>query len=140
MINTYTALIVPFFATPWAVFMMRQFLMNLPNSVIHSARIDGASEFRIYRSIILPLSRPVLSVMVVIGFLNSWNEFLWPVVAVREETLRTLPLYLSTLNTFYFVNHSEMMATALMATVPILVMFIFLQKQFIAGLTYGSFR
>ena len=119
---------------------MRQFILNIPDALIDSARIDGASELRIYWSVIIPLSRPVLAVLAVISFLNSWNEFLWPVVAVRSENLRTLPLYIAGFFRLYQVNYSQMMASSFVATLPILILFFFLQKQFISGLTYGSFR
>jgi len=140
LINSYFALILPFIVSPWGVFLVRQFLVDIPNDLIDAARIDGAREFRIFWSIVLPLSRPVMAVLAVITFLNAWNEFLWPVVAVRDENLRTLPLYIAGFFRLFNVNYSEMMASAFMATLPVLVIFFILQKQFVSGLTYGSFK
>ena len=140
LINSYYALILPFIASPWGVFLMRQFLLDIPDALVDSARIDGASELRIYWSIVLPLSRPVLVVLAVINFLTSWNQFIWPVVAIRDQELRVLPLYLAGFFQVYNINYSEMMAAAFVATLPILILFFSLQKQFISGLTYGSFR
>ena len=140
LINSYFALILPFVVSPWGIFLVRQFLVDIPNDLIDAARIDGAREFRIFWFVVLPLSRPVLAVLAVITFLNAWNEFLWPVVAVRDEHLRTLPLYIAGFFRLFNVNYSEMMASAFMATLPVLVIFFILQKQFISGLTYGSFK
>ncbi|MDQ1586156.1 MAG: multiple sugar transport system permease protein, partial [Actinomycetota bacterium] len=95
MANSYPGLIFPFLAGPFGVFLMRQFILGLPDELIQAARVDGASEFRIFRSVILPLCKPVLATLGILTFLSSWNQFLWPLVVAQSEDRYTLPVALA---------------------------------------------
>ncbi|CAN5216650.1 carbohydrate ABC transporter permease [soil metagenome] len=136
LINTYGALILPFLAMPLGVFIMRQFIGEIPNELIEAARIDGASEFRIFFTIILPLSGPALATLAILQFLSSWNEFLWPLVAAQTEDMYTLPVGIALISAgSNTVNYGLLLAAATVIVTPILLLFIFLQRYFIQGIS-----
>lgn len=134
--NTYGALILPFLATPLGVFIMRQFIIEIPDSLIEAARMDGASELRIFVTIVLPLTGPALATLAILQFLSSWNEFLWPLVAAQTEDMYTLPVAIALIsegaNT---VDYGLLMAGASVIVLPVLVLFLFLQRYFVQGIT-----
>lgn len=141
--NTYNALIVPYAITAFGVFLMRQYMVSLPDELLDAARVDGASEFRIYWQIILPLARPALAVMAIVGTLGSWNAFLWPMIILSTPEKFTLPIGLSVLLGEHLFDEGQwgrVMAGSFLSVLPILVMFALMQKQFISGLTLGSVR
>lgn len=132
--NSYPALILPFLTAPIGVFLMRQFIGGIPDSLMEAARIDGASEFRIFLGIVLPLCGPPLATLGILTFLSSWNNFLWPLVAAQTQDMYTLPVALSLYSTGqYGTNYGLLLAGAVLIITPILVLFIFLQKYFIQG-------
>ena len=133
--NTYAGLILPFLATPFGVFLMRQFISSLPDELIDAARVDGASELRIFARIIMPLCRPALATLGILTFLGSWNSFLWPLVVASSEDKYTLPVALA----LYSIgqNRTEfglMLAGATVVIVPVLIVFLILQKHIIQGI------
>lgn len=133
-IDTYQGLTVPFLANAFAVFFLRQFFLTIPRELEEAARIDGAGRIRVLFQIVLPLARPALSTITLFIFLSEWDNYLWPLIATNSEAMRTLPIGLR-----FFVEESGsqlhlMMAGAVMAVVPILLLFFMAQKQFIEGI------
>ena len=119
---------------------MKQSMEAVPGELLDSARIDGASEFRIYWQIALPLVRPALAVLAVLAFMTSWNDFVWPLVVLRSRELQTLPVVMAGMRSMYRMEHGVVMAASLLSTLPILLLFLALQKQFLAGLTVGAVK
>lgn len=133
-IDTYQALVVPFLANAFAVFFLRQFFAGLPRELEDAARVDGAGRLRILIQIILPLARPALATITLFIFLAEWDSYLWPLIVTNSQAMRTLPIGLR-----FFVEESGaqlnyMMAGALMAIIPIMLLFFVAQRQFIEGI------
>jgi len=129
-LNSYNALIVPSMAGVFGVFLCRQFIMSIPNDLIDTAKIDGCSEFTIYRLVILPLIKPVLATLAIVTFLQQWNNFIWPLIVINSSHMRTLPLALAVLNGEFGTRFGMIMAGAVVATTPMLIVFLLLQKYF----------
>jgi multiple sugar transport system permease protein len=132
LVNTYPGLILPFLVTPLGVFLMRQFIMGLPDELIEAARIDGAGEWRIFYRVILPLCGPPLATLGILTFLHSWNNFLWPLVVAQSEDKYTLPVALA----LYSVGQNAtryglLMAGAVVIIIPVVALFIALQRYFV---------
>ena len=142
--NTYYALIIPFMAPAVSIFLMRQFITSIPTELMESARIDGASEFGIYWRIILPLARPALAALAVLTFLGSWNSFLWPLSVLRVREAMTLPVGLASIQGGLTAGSEApigaSMAGATLITIPIVLVFIAVQKHYVAGLTAASVK
>ena len=141
LINTYPGLILPFLITPLGVFLMRQFMLSLPDELIEAARIDGASEWRIFLRVIMPLCGPAVATLTILTFLGSWNNFLWPLVAATTEGMYTLPVALA----LYSVGQNAaeyglMMAGAVVVVVPVLAVFIVLQRYFVQGIALTGIK
>lgn len=135
LINTYAALILPFLAGPFGVFLMRQFMLGIPDELLDAARIDGAGEFRIFWQVVLPLTTPALATLGILTFLGSWNNFLWPLVAAQDETLFTLPVALATFAVGqHQADYGLLMAGSVVLILPVLIVFIVLQRYFTAGI------
>jgi multiple sugar transport system permease protein len=141
-VNTLYPLIVPnFFGNAFYIFLIRQYFLSIPNELIDAARIDGASEWRILFGVVIPLSRPVLVVTVIFSFQSAWNDFLWPLVFLKEMEVRTLTLGLYTFRAIPTMGETffnELMAAATMVTVPMIVLFVLFQKYFVNGIALGS--
>jgi multiple sugar transport system permease protein len=132
LVNTYPALILPFLTSPLGVFLMRQFIQDIPDTLIEAARIDGASFFRVFRSIILPLCKPPLATLAILTFLGSWNNFLWPLVAAQSQDKYTLPVALSLFSTGQnATNYGLLLAGSVLVITPVVALFISLQRFFI---------
>jgi ABC-type glycerol-3-phosphate transport system permease component len=140
ILNTYFALILPPLANPIGIFLMRGFIEALPSDLENAARLDGVSEFGIYRRIILPLVRPGLVVLAVLTFLTQYTNFLWPLVAVNDQTMQLITTGLATQRSVWQVNYGIFSAGAVMALVPIVAFFLLLQKQFIAASLAGALK
>ena len=137
--NTLLAVIVPGLVSPWGIFLMRQYMLNLSSEMLDAARVDGASELGIYWRIVLPVSRPGLAAVGIFIFMYHWNDFLWPLVVLKDEPLRTLPLGLAVFSEGFGISRWNIVtAAAVMAVVPIFVVFAFAQRHFIEGITLGS--
>lgn len=139
-LSTFYALIIPNMALAFGVFLCRQFIMSIPNDLIDAAKIDGCSEFTIYRLIILPLVKPVLATLAIFTFLSQWNSFVWPLIVIHTSSMRTIPLALSVLNSQFGANFSMMMAGATVVTLPVLLIFLSLQKYIIQGITMTGLK
>jgi multiple sugar transport system permease protein len=140
-VNSYAGLIVPGLATTFGTFLMRQFFMSVPSEYIDAARIDGAGELRIYWQIMLPMCRPALSALAVFSFTNSWNSFLWPLVVVNQDEMRTIPLGI----VFYIgeqraPEYGQLLAVAVLASLPVLALFLAMQREFIRGAAISGLK
>jgi len=134
LIDTYAGLILPFLTSPIGVFLMRQFIRSIPDSLIEAARIDGAGEFRIFARIVLPLSGPPLATLGILTFLASWNNFLWPLVVAQNQDRYTLPVALSLYSTGeQATDYGLLLAGSVMIIAPIVAAFIALQRWFVQG-------
>lgn len=141
MLNTYMSLILPFLTQPLGVFLMRQFMMGIPDALLEAGRIDGAGELRIFFQIVLPQCKPPMATLAVLTFLSSWNNFLWPLVAAQSNKMYTLPVALSLYSTGQqATDYSILLAGAVLVVTPILLLFIFLQKYFIQGVTMSGIK
>ena len=132
-LNSYNALIVPSMAGVFGVFLCRQFIMSIPDDLIDTAKIDGCSEFTIYRFVILPLIKPVLATLAIVTFLQQWNSFIWPLIVINSSQMRTLPLALAVLNGQFGTRFGIIMAGAVVATTPMLIVFLWFQRYFMEG-------
>ncbi len=141
-INTYQGLILPGITSAYGIFLMRQFIVSIPDELIDAARIDGAPEPMIYWRIIIPLTRPALATLGTFVFIGSWNAFLWPLLVINSRELYTVPLGLNTLRTFAAEarNLNLLMSGTVMSVVPTLILFIFLQRYFIQGITLTGLK
>jgi multiple sugar transport system permease protein len=138
-VNTLWGLILPTLANAQAVFLIRQFIRDLPDDVFEAARLDGAGEWRTFVSIVLPLIRPILATLAIFVFLWHWNDLLWPLVVGQSDEARTLTVGLATLNT-ETVSTANVMAAALISFVPCLLIFALLQRQIVAGILSGAVK
>jgi len=135
LVNTYPGLILPFLAGPFGVFLMRQFMLGVPNELLEAARIDGAHEFRIYWSVVMPIATPVLATLGILTFLGNWNSFLYPLVMAQEPQMYTLPVALATFATGqYQADHGMLMAGSVILVVPVLIVFILFQRWITEGI------
>lgn len=139
-LNSYNALIVPVMAGVFGVFLCRQFIMSIPDDLIDAAKIDGCSEFTIYRLVILPLIKPVLATLAIFTFLQQWNNFIWPLIVINSGSMRTLPLALAVLNGQFGTNFAMVMAGAVVATTPMLIIFLSFQKYFMKGIALTGLK
>ncbi|MGZ8852985.1 MAG: carbohydrate ABC transporter permease [Thermoanaerobaculia bacterium] len=140
LVNTYVGAMIPLMATIYGIFLVRQFMVSIPDDVIAAARIDGASEWRIYRSIILPLARPVLATLAIFTFMSAWNDFMWPLIILSDQRKYTLPVAIANLLGEHVQDLELMMAGSVITVIPVLALFFALQKQYIAGLMAGSVK
>lgn len=140
VVNTYFGAILPSMATIYGLFLIRQFMVSIPDELIQAARIDGASELRIYWSVILPLARPALATLAIFTFMGSWNDFMWPLIILTDDDKYTLPVAIANLVGEHAQDLELMMAASVITVIPVLLLFFVLQKQYIAGLTAGSVK
>lgn len=138
--DTYIALILPFLATGFGVFLMRQFITSIPSELIEAATIDGASYFKIFTRIILPLVKPALSSLTIFNFIWMWNMLMWPVVVVDSESMMTLQIAMSRFTSMYMTRYDLTMAAATVATIPVLIIYIVLQKNFVKGIALTGLK
>jgi multiple sugar transport system permease protein len=139
-LNSYNALIIPVMAGAFGVFLCRQFIMSIPDDLIDAARIDGCGEFMIYRLVILPLIKPALATLAIFTFLQQWNNFIWPLIVINSSPMRTLPLALAVLTGQFGSNFEMVMAGAVVATTPMLIVFLVFQKYFMRGIALTWMR
>jgi multiple sugar transport system permease protein len=138
-LDTFWPLIVPFFADAFGLFMMKQYMQTLPTSLIDAARLDGCSEFKIFRRIVLPLSKSGLAVLSLFTFVGHWNSFLWPLLMLRKNDMQTLQVGLASMRQSSF-DVQLVMASAAFAAIPPIAIFLLLQRHFREGLTVGALK
>jgi len=140
LLNTYFGIIIPGMASIFGIFLINQYLKSIPDSLLEAARIDGASDFRIYWKIILPLATPVLVTLALFTFMGTWNDFLWPLIVMSKEEMYTLPVGLANLLGEHAQDPELMMAGSVITILPVLLVFIFLQKYYIQGILLGGLK
>ncbi|MDR2553770.1 MAG: carbohydrate ABC transporter permease [Treponema sp.] len=138
--NTYAGIILPYAVSPFAVFFFRQYLAGIPRDYVDAARIDGCGEFRIYGRIMLPLMTPAIGAMTILQAMGSWNAFVWPMIVTGAREMMTLPVGLQTMITPYGNNYNMLMPGAVLAVIPIAVIFLCKQSSFIDGMTIGGVK
>ena len=139
-LNTFAALIVPRATNAFGIFMMRQFFLTLPKELEEAARIDGAGEFRIFAQVYLPLAAPAVGTLLVFHFMYNWNDFLWPMIMTTTNDMRTLPVGLTLFVGKHVVEYAVVMAGATLTLLPVLVLFLALQKYFVKGLARSAMK
>lgn len=138
--NTYFGLVAPSAVQVFGIFLMRQFIAAIPDAILESARLDGASEWRILRSIIFPLAGPAIATLAIFSFVTAWNDFLWPLIVTNSDSMRTLPVGLAMLSRKNTMNWSATMAGTVITVIPMLTVFLVLQRRFVEGLTSGAVK
>jgi len=133
MINTYRGLIIPFLVSAFGVFQMRQYLLTFPTEYLDAARVDGYNEFSIYSRIVLPNCGPVIATLGILSFRNQWDNLLWPLLVAQSEKMKTIPLYITKFSEEKQTDEGAMMACALLASIPMFILFGALSKYFIGG-------
>ncbi|TVP95128.1 MAG: carbohydrate ABC transporter permease [Acholeplasmatales bacterium] len=133
MYNSLWALIIPPAATPAGIFLMRQFLLTIPNDLIESARIDGASEWKIFYKIIVPNAKPAIATIAIFSFMWRWNDYIWPLIAISSPRKYTLQLAIATFQGQYQTDWSSLLATSAISMIPMLIIFLIFQRQFVQG-------
>jgi multiple sugar transport system permease protein len=139
-LDTYQGLITPFLMDAFGIFLCRQFIQPIPDDLMHAARIDGASEFQVYRRVILPQLRPALAVLGVFTFVFQWNEFLWPMVATSSTEMRTVPVGLTMFSVEFYSLWHLVAAGSVILFVPTAVIFLFSQRYFVRGITLTGLK
>ncbi len=140
LINTYFAIIIPGMVSIFGVFLIRQYAQTIPDSLIEAAKMDGASEVQIYRKIILPLCRPILVTLGIFTFMGTWNDFLWPLIVMTDSSMYTLPVAIANLMGEHVQDTELMMAGSVLTTLPMVLLFIALQKFYIGGIMMGGVK
>lgn len=139
-IDSYQALIVPFLANAFGIFLMRQGFLDFPTTLVEAARIDGASELRTFYRIVLPVAKPQIAALIIYTFISQWNSFIWPLLMLNTEDKYTIPVALNTMIGLSHVDYSGLMLGSLLATLPLFILFLVFQKQFVAGLLGGAVK
>ncbi len=140
LVNTYWGVILPSTASIFGIFLMRQFMLSIPDDLLDAARIDGAGELRIYWSLILPLARPILVTLALFTFMASWNDFMWPLLILTDQKKHILPVAIANLVGEHAQDIELMMASSVVTIIPVLLLFILLQRYYIQGLMAGSVK
>ena len=140
LVNTFTGVIVAGIATVFGIFLVRQFALGIPDDLLDAARIDGASELRIYWTIVLPLLRPILLTLGVFTFLAAWNDFMWPLIVLTDESKYTLPVAVANLSGEHVQDTELMMAAAVVTVAPALLLFLALQRYYVRGILMGGVK
>lgn len=140
LVNSFAGVIVPGLASIFAIFLVRQHALGIPDSLLDAARVDGAGEGRVFWSIALPALRPILLTLAVLTFLGTWNDFLWPLIVLSDDRLQTLPVALANLAGEHVQDTEQMMAGAVLTVLPVVVLFVLLQRHYLAGLLAGAVK
>ena len=140
LVNTYGGVIVPAMASIFGIFLVRQYALSIPDDLLDAARIDGASEFRMFRSIVVPALKPIIVTLCVFTLLGTWNDFMWPLIVLSDQNLYTLPVALASLSREHVADNELMMAGSVVTIVPVIAVFIALQRYYLQGLMAGSVK
>lgn len=140
LINTHAGVIIPSLASIFGIFLVRQYAVSIPDDLLDAARIDGAGELRIYRSIVLPTIVPILATLAIWTFLSTWNDFMWPLIVLSDESRYTLPVALANLSGEHVQDTELMMAGSVLTILPVMLVFLFLQRYYVQGVMVGSVK
>jgi multiple sugar transport system permease protein len=139
MVDTYWGIILPQLIHPAMVFILKQFFDQVPIELEEAARVDGAGRIRVFTQIVLPLSRPIIAAVSIFVFIGAWNNFLWPFIVINDSSLMTLPVGLQTVQSAFGVQYAQDMASAVLAALPLIIVFLFFQRQIIKGVSTTGF-
>jgi len=139
-LNTYQSLIVPSMISAFGIFLMRQFMLSIPSEYIDSARIDGEHEFGIFLRIIVPMVTPPMATLAIYTFMGSWDDFLWPLIVISVDKLKTIPLGMASFESIYRSSYNYLMAISLLALLPMLVAFVFFQRKIIQSVVMSGLK
>ncbi|MDQ0031698.1 carbohydrate ABC transporter permease [Arthrobacter bambusae] len=134
LVNRLWGLIIPAAATPTGVFILRQYMLSIPDELIEAARVDGAGEFRVFVRIVLPMCRPALAVVAILSIMWRWNDFLWPLVVAQSESVYTLPVALARFTAEETVPFNLIIAMSVVTVLPVIILFLFFQRQIVTGI------
>jgi len=140
LVNSYGGIIVPALASIFGIFLVRQYALSIPDDLLEAARIDGASEWRIFVEVVVPLLKPIIVTLAVFTLLGTWNDFMWPLIVLSDQDLYTLPVALASLSREHVQDDELMMAGAVLTTLPVLVVFLSLQRYYMQGLMLGAVK
>jgi multiple sugar transport system permease protein len=140
LVNSYAAVVMPAMATIFGIFLVRQYARGIPDDLLEAARIDGAGELRIFAQIVLPLLKPIMVTLAIFTFLTAWNDFMWPLIALTGQEHYTLPIALASLSREHVQDSELMMAGSVVTVLPVLVLFLALQRYYLQGLLLGSVK
>jgi multiple sugar transport system permease protein len=140
LVNSYAGVIVPALATIFGIFLVRQYTSGIPDDLMEAARIDGAGELRIFTQIVMPLLKPIMVTLAIFTFLAAWNDFMWPLIVLTGQEHYTLPIALASLSREHVQDSELMMAGSVVTVVPVLVLFLALQRYYLEGLLLGSVK
>ncbi len=140
LVNTYAGALVPWLASVFGIYLVRQYALTIPDELLEAARMDGAGELRIFASVVLPLLKPVIVTLAVLTFLGSWNDFMWPLIVLTDHAVQTLPVALAALSREHVQDAELMMAGAVITVLPVLLLFLGLQRYYMRGLLVGSVK
>jgi len=139
-LNSYVGLIIPAGGSAFGIFMMRQHMLAMPDELIEAARIDGASEFRIFWNVVLPISQSALVSLAIFAFMWNWNSFLYPLLVASQDAYRTLPIGLASFESAYSTNYPQLMAVSFLSMLPVLILFFVLQNRFIESMALSGIK
>jgi len=140
LVNTYVGVIIPYIANVLGIFMIRQYMLSLPDELLQAARVDGANELQVFWSIVVPIARPILVTLAAFTFLSSWNDFMWPLVALSDDAKYTLPVALANLSGEHVQDIELMMAGSVLTILPALCVFLAFQRAYVRGILGGSVK
>ncbi len=140
LVNNFGGVLAPAAAGVFGIFLVRQYALSIPDELLEAARVDGAGEFRIFRSIVLPILLPIMVTLATFTFLGTWNDFMWPLIVLNDERLYTLPVALASLSREHVQDSELMMAGAVVTVFPVLLLFVVLQRYYVQGLLAGSVK
>ncbi len=140
LVNSYAGVVVPALAGVFGIFLVRQYARSIPDELLEAARIDGAGEWRIFFQIVLPMLKPVLVTLAIFTFMAAWNDFMWPLIVLTDQEHYTLPVALASLSREHIMDVEMMMAGAVVTVLPVLLLFLVLQRYYIQGLLLGSVK
>lgn len=140
LVNTYVGAMIPWLASIFGIFLVRQYALSIPDDLLDAARIDGAGEWQIFRRVVIPVIRPILLTLAVFTFMGAWNDFLWPLIVLSNDARYTLPVALANLSLEHVQDTELMMAGAVLTILPVLIVFVSMQRYYINGITAGSVK
>ena len=140
LVNSYAGALVPWLASVLGIYLVRQYALTIPDALLEAARIDGAGELRIFVQVVLPLLKPIIVTLAVLSFLGAWNDFMWPLIVLTDHDVQTLPVALAALSREHVQDVELMMAGAVITVLPVLLLFLALQRYYMQGLLVGSVK
>ena len=139
-VNSYAGLILPAMSGPFGVFLMKQYMMNFPNELIQAAKIDGCNEFRSFWQIVIPICKPAVSFLGIVVFISQWNNFLWPMIVISSDRLRTIQVGIALFQQMSITDYGATMAASVVAALPIIILFLIFQRNIISGINIGAIK